>query len=97
MRNFVDGGEAILEAFRNLNIEYVISSPGSEWGPVWESLADQKVEGRDGPIYLSCWHEPLAVNLAAGLTAALKRGATRRRLAGVVVVGMGRRVGDGGD
>ena len=68
MRNFVDGGEAIIEAFRNLNIEYVISSPGSEWGPVWEALADQKVEGRDGPIYLSCWHETLAVNLAAGYT-----------------------------
>lgn len=25
-----DGGEAILEAFRNLGIDYIISSPGSE-------------------------------------------------------------------
>jgi hypothetical protein len=30
LRNNDDGGEAILEAFRNLNIEYVFSSPGSE-------------------------------------------------------------------
>jgi acetolactate synthase I/II/III large subunit len=31
----LDGGEAILEAFRRLGIDYVISSPGSEWAPVW--------------------------------------------------------------
>ena len=31
MKNYVDGGDAILEAFRNLKLDYVISSPGSEW------------------------------------------------------------------
>jgi len=38
--NTVDGGEAILQAFRNLGIDYVISSPGSEWAPFWEALRE---------------------------------------------------------
>ena len=42
-RNTQDGGEAILEAFRNLGVDYIMSSPGSEWGPLWEALARQEV------------------------------------------------------
>jgi acetolactate synthase I/II/III large subunit len=64
----LDGGEAILEALRNLDMDYVFSSPGSEWGAVWEAFARQKVAGTPGPKYLSCWHETLAVNLAIGYT-----------------------------
>ena len=67
-RNTQDGGEAILEAFRNLGVDYIMSSPGSEWGPLWEALARQKVGNKAGPAYLSCWHETLAVNLAWGYT-----------------------------
>ena len=67
-RNTQDGGEAILEAFRNLGVDYIMSSPGSEWGPLWEALARQKVGNKAGPVYLSCWHETLAVNLAWGYT-----------------------------
>lgn len=63
-----DGGDAILEAFRNLGIDYVISSPGSEWAPVWEALARQKVNEVDGPTYINCWHETLAVDMALGYT-----------------------------
>ena len=44
MQKYYDGGEAILEAFRNLGIGYMISSPGSEWAPVWEALASQKTQ-----------------------------------------------------
>ncbi len=73
VKNYLDGGDAILEAFRNLDIDYVMSSPGSEWGSMWEALARQKVENEDGPTYLSCWHETLAVNLAGGYTAATGR------------------------
>ncbi|MEE8333446.1 MAG: thiamine pyrophosphate-binding protein, partial [Alphaproteobacteria bacterium] len=69
MRNQPDGGEGILEAIRNLDVDYVMSSPGSEWGPVWEALTRQQVEGRDGPTYIHCWHETLAVDLAIGYTA----------------------------
>ena len=64
LTNRQDGGEAILEAFRNLNVDYVISSPGSEWPPVWEALARQTVNKTKGPTYLSCWHETLAVDMA---------------------------------
>ena len=53
MKNTSDGGEAVLQAFRCLGIDYVMSSPGSEWGAVWEALARQKIDGRDGPAYLS--------------------------------------------
>ncbi len=67
-RNTPDGGEAILEAFRALDIDYLFSSPGSEWGSVWEALVRQKVSGTPGPVYISCWHETLAVAMAIGYT-----------------------------
>jgi acetolactate synthase I/II/III large subunit len=57
MKNYVDGGEAILEAFRKLKIDYILSSPGSEWSPVWEALVRQKTGNRAGPAYIDCWHE----------------------------------------
>lgn len=70
MPTTLDGGEAILEAFRNLGVEYIISSPGSEWAPVWEALARQQVNETPGPRYINCWHETLAVNMATGYTRA---------------------------
>lgn len=63
-----DGGDAMLDAIRRLGVEYIISSPGSEWPPLWEALARQKREGAKGPIYIDCWHETLAVNMAMGFT-----------------------------
>jgi acetolactate synthase I/II/III large subunit len=68
MKQYCDGGEAILEAFRSLNLDYIISSPGSEWSPVWEALARQKVNQKQGPTYIDCWHETLAVDMALGYT-----------------------------
>jgi acetolactate synthase-1/2/3 large subunit len=68
MTNAFDGGEAILEAFRNLGVDYVISSPGSEWAPIWEALARQKLNSTPGPNYIDCGHENLAVNMALGYT-----------------------------
>ncbi|RKE68216.1 thiamine pyrophosphate-binding protein [Pseudorhodoplanes sinuspersici] len=66
--NYPDGGEAVLEAFRNIGIDYIISSPGSEWPSLWEALARQKRNETDGPIYLDCGHEILAVTMAAAYT-----------------------------
>lgn len=63
-----DGGEAIVQALRDLNIDYVFSSPGSEWGAVWEAMARQKIGRVAGPTYLNCGHEMLAVDLAIGYT-----------------------------
>src|SRR5260370_35548400 len=68
MKNYIDGGEAILEAFRKLKIDYIMSSPGSEWSPIWEALARQKLENRAGPTFVESWHETLAVNMASGYT-----------------------------
>jgi Thiamine pyrophosphate enzyme, N-terminal TPP binding domain len=68
MKQYCDGGEAILEAFRSLGLDYIISSPGSEWPPVWEALARQKVNQQSGPAYMNCWHETLAVDMAMGYT-----------------------------
>jgi thiamine pyrophosphate-dependent acetolactate synthase large subunit-like protein len=64
MKNVLDGGEAIIQAFRNLDIDYVVSSPGSEWGPLWEAFARQQVDKTPGPKYIHCYHETLAVNVA---------------------------------
>jgi acetolactate synthase-1/2/3 large subunit len=68
MKNYLDGGEAILEAFRKLKIDYIMSSPGSEWSPVWEALARQKLDHKAGPTFVESWHETLAVNMATGYT-----------------------------
>ncbi len=68
MKNYMDGGEAILEAFRKLKIDYILASPGSEWSPVWEALVRQKTGNHAGPTYIDCWHETLAVNMATGYT-----------------------------
>ncbi len=69
----LDGGEAIVEAFRQLGIEYVISSSGSEWPPIWEALSRQRIQGKKGPNYIDCWHESLAVSMAMGYTKASGR------------------------
>ena len=68
MQARLDGGDAILEALRNLDVDYIISSPGSEWPSVWEALARQKVNEQPGPAYINCWHETLAVAMASGYT-----------------------------
>lgn len=68
MKNSRDGGEAIVEAFRRLGIEYIVTSPGSEWAPVWEAMSRQVTEGEPGPRFIQCWHETLAVNIATGYT-----------------------------
>ncbi len=68
MKNYLDGGEAILEAFRKLKIDYIMSSPGSEWSPLWEALARQKLDNKPGPTFIESWHENVAVNMATGYT-----------------------------
>lgn len=73
MKNTLDGGEAILEACRKLGVDYVLSSPGTEWAPVWEAMTNQTRLGRNGPVFMDCWHETLAVNIAAGYTLATGR------------------------
>ena len=68
-RNYLDGGEAVLEALRRLGVDYIMSSPGSEMSPIWEALARQKVADAPGPTFIDCWHEMVAVDMALGYTA----------------------------
>jgi acetolactate synthase-1/2/3 large subunit len=91
MKQYCDGGEAILEAFRSLGLDYIISSPGSEWSPVWEALARQKVNRKSGPSYIDCLHEMLAVDMAIGYTQM-----TGRMQAGLLHAGAGLLQGSAG-
>ena len=52
MKNQFDGGTALVEAFRKLGVEYILSSPGTEWAPVWEAMADQIHRKKSGPKLL---------------------------------------------
>jgi acetolactate synthase I/II/III large subunit len=69
----LDGGEALLEACRDLGVDYIFSSPGSEWAPVWEALARARAANTPGPTYLDLTHETLAVAMAAGYAAVTGR------------------------
>jgi acetolactate synthase-1/2/3 large subunit len=62
----ISGAEALLAVLRDYNVEYIFSSPGSEWPPVWELLAKQKALGQRGPQYLNTRHENLAIGMAMG-------------------------------
>ena len=66
MKNYLDGGDAVVEAIRKLGIDHIISSPGSEWAPVWEAMARQDHDKADGPNFIDTWHETLAVDMAVG-------------------------------
>lgn len=66
MKSYIDGGEGLVEAFRGLGIDYIFSSPGSEWAPVWEAMARQQFDRLPGPKYMDLWHETVAVGMATG-------------------------------
>ena len=62
------GGQAMLKVMQRMGIDYILSSPGSEWPPVWEALAEQAEQGIKKPGYVNCRHEAVAVAMAAGYT-----------------------------
>ncbi|GLZ06106.1 acetolactate synthase [Actinomadura sp. NBRC 104412] len=61
-----DGGDAVISAFNAVGADYLFSSPGSEWAPVWESLARRHRDGLPCPRYLDLTHETVAVGMATG-------------------------------
>ena len=69
----MNGGDLLLEAFISQGIEYIFCSPGSEWVPVWESLARRYGQGEKTLTYINCRHESLAVSMAMGYTKATGR------------------------
>ncbi|ROO84752.1 acetolactate synthase-1/2/3 large subunit [Actinocorallia herbida] len=74
-----DGGDAVIAAFNAIGSDYVFSSPGSEWAPVWESLARRHRDGLPCPKYLDLTHETVAVGMATGY------GLVTRRVQGVLL------------
>lgn len=67
-RNYLDGGEAVIEALRRLKVDYIMSSPGSEMSPIWEAISRQEVAKVQGPGFIDVWHEMVAVDMALGYT-----------------------------
>jgi acetolactate synthase-1/2/3 large subunit len=70
----LDGGDAALQAAMDLGADYIFSSAGSEWAPVWEALARRDAAGGSGPWYLDLAHETLAVAMATGYANVTGRG-----------------------
>jgi acetolactate synthase-1/2/3 large subunit len=68
-----DGGEALIRAAGDLGAEYIFSSAGSEWAPVWEAYARRAEAGLPGPRYLDLTHETTAVGMATGYAAVTGR------------------------
>jgi acetolactate synthase I/II/III large subunit len=73
-RTQLDGGDAVLRAAEDLGADYIFSSAGSEWAPVWEALARRDAAGGGGPRYLDLTHETLAVAMATGYANVTGRG-----------------------
>src|SRR5919106_5893976 len=70
---FMQGGQAMLKAIERSGVDYILSSPGSEWPPVWEALAEAAARGAQKPKYINCRHEAVAVAMAAGYTKVTNR------------------------
>ncbi|MBE1536615.1 thiamine pyrophosphate-dependent enzyme [Actinomadura algeriensis] len=68
-----DGGDAVVTAFNAIGADYIFSSPGSEWAPVWESLARRRRDGLPAPRYLDLTHETVAVGMATGYALVTRR------------------------
>jgi thiamine pyrophosphate-dependent acetolactate synthase large subunit-like protein len=62
----LDGGAAAVAAFTAAGADYLFCSSGSEWAPVWESLARRHRDGEPAPGYLDLTHETVAVGMATG-------------------------------
>ena len=58
------GAQTMLRVLGEMGVERIFASPGSEWSPVWEALAEPGVERM--PLYLSTRHEEVAVGMASG-------------------------------
>lgn len=74
-----DGGDAVVSAFNAVGADYLFCSSGSEWAPVWESLARRHRDGEPAPEYLDLTHETVAVGMATGY------GLVKRRPQGVLL------------
>src|SRR5712692_42959 len=58
------GAQTLLRVLGGMGIERIFASPGSEWSPVWEALAQPQSESI--PLYVTSRHEEIAVGMASG-------------------------------
>ena len=58
------GAEIFLQMLAAMDVDHIFASPGSEWAPVWEHLANPSLSSR--LRYLSSRHEEVAVGMASG-------------------------------
>jgi acetolactate synthase I/II/III large subunit len=68
-----DGGEALIRAAADLGADYIFSSSGSEWAPVWEAYARRAEAGTGTLPYVDVTHETTAVGMACGYAAVTGR------------------------
>jgi acetolactate synthase-1/2/3 large subunit len=66
--SMMNGGQALVKICERAGVDYIFSSPGTEWPPVWEALAEGKQKGVERLNYINCRHESLAVGMAASYT-----------------------------
>jgi len=64
--------EAYVELFNRYGVDYVISSPGTEFVPLWEYLAKYSSQGKR-PSYINARHEGTALSMAKGYAMATGR------------------------
>jgi len=64
--------EAYVELFNRYGVDYVISSPGTEFVPLWEYLAKYSAQGKK-PSYINARHEGTALSMAKGYAMATGR------------------------
>jgi acetolactate synthase-1/2/3 large subunit len=60
-----DAAHGYVEMLHRLGIDYVFSSPGSEFIPLWEHLARYNSENKK-PFYINTRHEGTALSMAKG-------------------------------
>ena len=61
----VSGAHALLRTLREMGVEKIFASPGSDWAPLWEALASPSAR-EDFPQYVSSRHEETAIAMASG-------------------------------
>ncbi len=67
------GAEAFVNVLSDMGVDHIFASPGSEWAPAWEALANPNPPAGRLPRYLSSRHEVTAVGLASGYAKATGR------------------------
>ena len=60
-----DAAHGYVEMLNRLGVDYMISSPGSEFIPIWEHLARYNADGKK-PFYVNVRHEGAALSMAKG-------------------------------